>query len=232
MIIGWQITRDAATHTMKIDQSAFIRDLVIEEGLTECNANVIPMKAGSAIEMLDPDDYDETDLHGYQRLIGKLMYLACGTRPDIVFAVGQLSKHNADPRNGHLRAAKRIVRYLKGIMQIGLIYGRENSSPRDPPPFGLKSYADSNFAGNPEDRKSVMGYCFFLNGTVVSWSSKKQRIVSTSTTEAEYIALGHGAREAVWIRQFINEMELETIKGIILHGNNEMSIALTKNAES
>ena len=111
------------------------------------------------------------DLHTYQRLIGKLMYLACGTKPDIAFAIGQLSRHNADPRRGHFRAAKRVVRYLKGTMNLGLIYGR--TTTRDSPPYGLISYADSNFAGDPEDRKSVMGYCFFLNGAVVSWSSKK-----------------------------------------------------------
>ena len=178
---------------MKIDQSAFIRDLVIEERLTYCNANVIPMKAGSSSEMTCPEDYEKADLRTYQRIIGKLMYLACGTRPDIAFAVGQLSKHNADPRKGHLRAAKRVVRYLKGTMEMGMIFGREstNRQPRDPPPYGLEGYADSNFAGDPEDRKSLMGYCFFRNGAVVSWSSKKHRTVSTSTTKAEYIALGH-----------------------------------------
>ncbi len=73
---------------MKIDQSIFIQELVIKEGLTNCNANVIPMKAGSSIKMVDPEDYEEADLRTYQRLIGKLMYLACGTRPDIAFAIG------------------------------------------------------------------------------------------------------------------------------------------------
>lgn len=72
-IIGWQIIRDAATHTIKIDQLAFIRDLVIEEGLTEYNTNVILIKTRSAIEMLDPDNYDEIDLYKYQCLIRKLM---------------------------------------------------------------------------------------------------------------------------------------------------------------
>lgn len=162
------------------------------------------------------------------------MYLAYGTRPDIAFVVGQLSKHNANPRKGYLRAAKRVVRYLKGTMHMGLVFGRESNNrlPRNPPPYGLTGYADSNFAEDPEDRKSVMGHCFFLNGAVVSWSIKKQRTVSTLTTEAEYIALGHVAREAVWIRRFINEMELKTVEGVTLHGDNEMSIALTKNAES
>ena len=233
-IIGWQIMRDLAARILKIDQSAFIRDLVIKEGLTDCNANVIPMKAGSAIEMNDSDDYEETELREYQRLIGKLIYLACGTRPDIAFVVGQLSRHNTDPRKGHLRAAKRVIRYLKGTIQMGLVFGREVNShlPRDPPPYGLVGYADSNFAGDPADQKSVMGYCFFLNRAVVSWSSKKQRTMSTSSTEAEYIALGHAVREAVWIRRFINEIEIEVIGELTLFGDNKMSIALTKNTES
>lgn len=123
-------------------------------------------------------------------------------------------------------------------MEIGLTFGRKlnNRLPRDPPPYGLIGFADSNFAGDPEDRKSVMGYCFFLNGAVVSWCSKCQRTVSTSTTKAEYIALGYAAREAVWIRRFVNEManklRLEVVEDLTLHGDNEMSITLTRNAES
>ena len=198
-IISWQVTRDLGTKTLRICQSAYIRDLLKEENFTNCNAPTIPMKAGSAIEMNEPDDYDEADLTTYQRLIGKLIYLACGTRPDIAFAIGRLGKHNTDPRKGHLRAAKRIVRYLKGTMYLELVYGQrpDGSSPTSPAPYGLVGYGDSNFAGDQEDRKSVMGYCFFLNGIVVSWSSKKQRTVSTSITEAEYITIGHAAREEV-----------------------------------
>lgn len=247
-IISWQITRSPST--LKIDQSAFIRDLVEEEGMRDCNPVNTPMKTGNFIEMQGEDDYEEVDLKVYQRLIGKLMYLSCGTRPDISFVVGQLSKRNADPRVGHLKAAKRVVRYLKGTMHLGLMYGsREDAqsqpdketkastsqakAPVSPPPFGLVGYADSNYAGDPEDRKSVMGNCFFLHGAIVSWCSKKQRTVSTSTTEAEYIALGHGARESVWIRRFLNELKVEApIGACLLHGDNETSIILTKNAES
>ena len=119
-------------------------------------------------------------------------------------------------------------------MQLGLLYGRtsDGRSPTLLPPYGLIGYADSNFAGDPEDQKSVMGNCFFLNRVVVLWNSKKQQIVSTSTTEAEYIALGHAAREAVWIRRFINKMTLDIVPEMTLNGDNEMSITLTKNAES
>ena len=152
-IIGWQITRNPSTQTLKIDQSSFIRDLVIEENLTNCNSNVIPMKTGSAIEMIKHDDYEDTEIKPYQHLIGKLMYLACGTRPDIAFIVGLLSRHNADPKKGHLRVAKRVVRYLKGTMQLGLVYGRtsDGKSPTLPPPYGLIGYADNNFASDPKD---------------------------------------------------------------------------------
>ena len=115
-IIGWQISQDIAAETMKIDLSAFIKDLVIEEGLTNCNATIISIKAGLAIDMPNANNYEETELLEYQQLIGKLMYFACGTRPDIAFAIGQLSKHNADPKKSHLKAAKRVVRYLKGTI--------------------------------------------------------------------------------------------------------------------
>ena len=232
-IIGWQITRNLSTRTIRVSQSAYIRDLLEEENLTNCNAPTIPMKAGSFIEMNEPDDYDEADSGDYQRLIRKLIYFACRTRPDIAFVVGRLSKHNADPRKGHLRAAKRVVRYLKGTIHLELAYGQrpDGSSPIIPAPYGLIGYGDSNFAGDREDRKSVMGYCFFLNRAVVSWSSKKQKIVSTSTTEAEYIAISHAAREGVWIKRFINELRLETT-GLSLKGDNEASLNLTKNPES
>ena len=152
-IIGWQITRNPSTQTLKIDQSSFIRDLVIEENLTNCNSNIIPMKAGSAIEMIKHDDYEDIEIKPYQHLIDKLMYLACGTRPDIAFIVGLLSRHNADPRKGHLRATKRVVRYLKGTIQLGLVYGRtsDGRSLTLPPPYGLIGYADSNFADDPKD---------------------------------------------------------------------------------
>lgn len=108
-IIGWQITRNPSTQTLKIDQSSFICDLIIEENLINCNSNVIPMKARSAIEMIKHDDYEDTKIKPYQYLISKPMYLVCGTRPDIAFIVGLFSRHNADPRKSHLQAAKRVV---------------------------------------------------------------------------------------------------------------------------
>lgn len=115
-IIGWQITRDLVWGTMKINQSACIKDLIIKKDLIDSNATIIPMKAGLAIDMPDTDNYKKIKLLKYYWLIGKLMYLAYGTRPNIAYAEGQLSKNNADPRKSHLKAAKKVVQYLKERM--------------------------------------------------------------------------------------------------------------------
>ena len=207
-IIRWQVTRDGTAGTLKINQSSFIRDFIESENVTDCNSVSIPMKAGCFIEMSEPGDYEEVDIKPYQRLIGKLMFLSCDTRPDIAFAVGQLSKHNSDPRAGHMKAAKKVVRYLKGTMHLGLVYGSQPQSETLAAllPFGLIGYRDSSYAGDLEDRKSVMDYCYFPNGAFVSLCSKKQQTVSTSTTESEYIALGHEAQETIWLKRFLNEL--------------------------
>ena len=121
MIIGWQVTRGPSM--IKIDQSAFIRDLIEDKGMQDCNPVSMPMKAGNFIKMQGEDDYEEVDLKVYQRLIGKLMYLSCGTRPNISFVVRQLNKRNADPKMEHLKAANQVVRYLKSTIHLGLTYG-------------------------------------------------------------------------------------------------------------
>lgn len=119
-IIGWQVTRGPST--IKIDQLAFIYDHIKKKSMREYNSVSTLMKAGNFIEMQGEDDYKEVDLKIYQELIGKFIYLSCGTRPDILFVVRQLSKRNIDPRVRHLKAAKRVMQYLKDTMQLGLIY--------------------------------------------------------------------------------------------------------------
>lgn len=128
-IIKWQITRDLGSNTMKINYSAFICDLFIDENFFDCNANVVSIKASFVIDMTETDAYKEEDLHTYQRLIEKLIYLACRIRPDIAFAIGELSKYNADPQKSHLQAVKRVVQYLKGTMNLGLVYEKTSQQP-------------------------------------------------------------------------------------------------------
>ncbi len=135
-----------------------------------------------------------------------------------------------------MKAAKKVMGYLKGMIHLGLVYGSQPKSKTSaaPSPFGLIRYGASIYAGDPEDKKSEMGSCYFLNGAVVSWCSKKQGTVSMSTTEAEYIALGHAAREAIWLRCFLNELQIVTqpIASVTVYRDNKTRITLTTNAES
>lgn len=95
------------------------------------------------------------------------MYLVYGTRPDITFAIRQLNKYNADPKKEYLQAIKKIVKYLKKTMEMGFTFER-GTNPRNLLPYSLISYGNSNFVEDPEDRKSIIGYCFFLNRAIVS----------------------------------------------------------------
>lgn len=126
--------------------------------------------------MTDLEDYKKTELWVYQHLIGKFIYLASETKPNITFIIGQISKYSANPRKSHLWVLKRVVRYLKKTMQMGFIFDRANATrrlPQDLPLYGLVGYVNNNFTRDLEDRKSVMGYYFFLNGVIVLWNSKK-----------------------------------------------------------
>ncbi|GJX44520.1 hypothetical protein Tco_0261196 [Tanacetum coccineum] len=125
-------------------------------------------------------DADDVDVHLYRSMIGSLMYLTT-SRPDIMFAVCACARFQVTPKTSHLLAIKRIFRYLKGKPTLGLWYSRDS-------PFELVAYTDSDYAGATQDRKSTTGGCQFLGNRLISWQCKKQTVVATSTTKAEYVA--------------------------------------------
>ena len=123
---------------------------------------------------------EDVDVHLYRSMIGTLMYLTA-SRPDIMYAVCVCARFQVTPKASHLHAVKRIFRYLKAKPHLGLWYLRES-------PFELVAYTDSDYAGATQDRKSTTGGCQYLGDRLVSWQCKKQTVVATSTTEAEYVA--------------------------------------------
>lgn len=160
---------------MKIYQLAFVRDLVIEKRLTNCNANIIFMNVEFFIKMTDLENYKEANLYIYQRLVGKLIYFWYNIRLDIIFVLEQLSRHNANLRKNHLWAIKKVVRYLKETIKMSLTFGQKSTeqSIRDLLPYGLIGYISSNFIKDSKGWKLVMSHYFFLNRALVFWSSKK-----------------------------------------------------------
>ncbi|GJT34188.1 putative ribonuclease H-like domain-containing protein [Tanacetum coccineum] len=151
--------------------------------------------ASTPIETQKPlvkdEEASDVDVHLYRSMIGSLMYLTA-SRPDIMFAVCACSRFQVTPKTSHLNAVKRIFRYLKGKPKLGLWYPRVSS-------FDLEAYSDSDYAGANLDRKSTTGGCQFLGRRLISWQCKKQTIVATSTTEAEYVAAANCCGQVLWI---------------------------------
>jgi hypothetical protein len=135
----------------------------------------------------------------YRSVIGALQYLT-NTRPDIAFAVNNLSQFLQCPTTTHWNSVKRILRYLKGTLHVGL---HIRFSER----LSLQGFSDADWASSPDDRRSVGGYCVYLGDTLVAWSSKKQGSVSRSSTESEYRALAQVAAEIAWIQALLGELE-------------------------
>nr|GEY75799.1 hypothetical protein [Tanacetum cinerariifolium] len=131
----------------------------------------------------------DVELHLYRSMIGSLMYLTA-TRPDIMFAVCAYARHQVTPKECHLYAVKRIFRYLKGHPKLGLWYPKAS-------PFDLVAYSDSDYGGASQDRKSTTGGSQFLGRRLISWQCKKQTIVATSTTKAEYVVAASNCRQVL-----------------------------------
>ena len=235
-IIGWEITQDLTANTLKIDQKGYIQDLLKAKEMTFCHPTVLLVKAGSTFFLDQAGDHQQANLIAYQCLIGKLIYLSCGTRPDIVFVVRQLSCHNSDLHKEYLHIAKQVLRYLNGTITLGIEWENNLAGYRLGEKYrelGMVRYADSSYAGNLEDRKSITRYCFFLARGIVTCCSKRQCTVSTSTLEAEYVAVNQGAREGVWLQRFLNKLlPKNAVREIKMFGNNKTSFTLTKDPKS
>ena len=164
----------------------------------------------------------------YQAIVRKLMYLVCDMRPDISFIVRYLSQNNKDSWVGHLKAVKKVLQYLKEMSWICIKYKQLICTKIYN--LLLHDYTDSYYIKDLLNQKLTMSYCFYINNSVVAWCFKKQCIVSTSITEAEYITLEHTAQQAVKMWRFINKLRIQTTI-ILLQSDNKLSIKLVKNTE-
>ncbi|GJT76671.1 putative ribonuclease H-like domain-containing protein [Tanacetum coccineum] len=180
--------------------------------------------ASTPIETQKPlvkdEEASDVDVHLYRSMIGSLMYLTA-SRPDIMFAICACSRFQVTPKSSHLSAVKRIFRYLKGKPKLGLWYPRVSS-------FDLESYSDSDYAGANLDRKSTTGGCQFLGRRLISWQCKKQTIVATSTTEAEYVAAASCCGQVLWIQNQMLDYGFNFMNTKI-YIDNESTICIVKN---
>nr|GEV19501.1 putative ribonuclease H-like domain-containing protein [Tanacetum cinerariifolium] len=187
-------------------------------GLIEGKSASTPIDTEKPL-LKDPDGKD-VDVHIYKSMIGYLMYLT-SSRPDIMFAVCACARFQVTPKVSHLHKVKRIFRYLKGKPDLGLWYPKYS-------PFDLVAYSDSDYAGASLDRKSTTGGCQFLGCRLISWQRKKQTVVATSSTEAEYVAGASCCVQVLWIQNQMLDYGYN-IMHTIIYIDNSSTICIIKN---
>ena len=214
-----------------ISQQRFIKTVLSRFGMLSCKGVTTPLDQGKLLSKAH-EEYKSTltTQQEYQKLIGSLMYLMMGTRPDLAYTVSTLSKFNCNPTSDHLLAAKRVLRYIQSTAKLHLAFtaGTELN-------LELKGFCDSDWAGDKSDSKSTSGYLFKLSGAAICWKSRKQNLIALSSTEAEYIALTEAAKEASWLRELYQEICLRMnlnktmLQGSIpIYADNQAAIQMAK----
>lgn len=189
--------------------------------MENCNAVATP---GDTNKLLHDFADSKASKYPYEEAVGSLMYSSVGTRPDITHAVGMASRYLEKPTIAHENAVKRIFKYLKNTINFGILYSNGNK-------FQLIGYSDADHAGDIETRRSTSGYVFKYNDGIISWSSERQKSVSISTMEAEYIAASEATRELVWLNRLLKEILANDMKIPIFYMDNQSAIRLIKNPE-
>lgn len=221
--MGLNIQYNQDEGEMYIDQSNYIRKILNKFGMSDCKSRATPME--TRIEFIKQED-DETTSQPYRELVGSLMYLVLGSRPDLCFALNYFSRYQGNATEEHYVHLKHLLRYLNGTSDIKLKFSR---SQNDVP---LEGFVDADWANSKEDRKSTSGYLFRVFGNVISWSSKKQSVVALSTAEAEYVAANSATCEALWLTKIMKDLGFKNLEPIVLNEDNQACIFMSRNPET
>ncbi|XP_048127806.1 secreted RxLR effector protein 161-like [Rhodamnia argentea] len=208
-----------STAEIFMSQKKYVQEILDRFQMKNCNPVTTPTEFG--LKLLKDPDGSKVDSTLYKQIVGSIMYLT-GTRPDIMHDVSLISRYMEHPTELHMQAAKRIFRYLQGTKSFGLFH-KEGAMP------DLFGFTDSDYAGDVDDIKSTFGYVFMLGSGAVSWSSKKQSIVTLSTTEAEFVAATSCDCQAIWLRKILEELQFKQQEATTIYCDSSSAIKLSKN---
>nr|CAN64305.1 hypothetical protein VITISV_026331 [Vitis vinifera] len=201
-----------------INQAKYIRDLLKRFNMEEAETMKTPMSSSIKLDMDEKGKPVNSTM--YRGMIGSLLYLTA-SRPDIMYSVCLCVRFQFCSKESHLSAIKRILRYLKGTMDIGLWYPKGDN-------FELIGYSDADFAGCKVERKNTSGTCHFLRHSLISWHSKKQNSVALSTAEAEYIAADLCCAQILWMKQTLSDFNV-IFEHVPIKCDNTSAINISKN---
>jgi hypothetical protein len=228
-ILGIEIIRDRANRTMYLSQRKHVGDVLARFNMTDARPVSTPLAKSAPLTKEDcpqsSEDLEYMKSVPYLSAVGSLMYLAVGTRPDIAFAVGALSRFNANPGRAHWKQVQHVFKYLAATKDLMLCYGPGQDSTC------LQIYSDADYAGDVDSARSTSGHTVFIGKCLVNWSSKRQPVVAKSTTEAEYIAANEAGSDGVWFRNFVSELGYPPSAPTALWLDNQSAIRVGKNPE-
>lgn len=203
--LGFEIIHTA--EGIFVSQRHYLEQLVIRYEMQDAVPASTPLDPHVRLDNPNCADkpLDDKQKMLFQSIVGSIMYAAMGTRPDLAFAASTLSRFLTNPLSMHLTAAKQVIRYVKGTVNLSLFYSSDTAHSDK-----ISGYTDSDWAGSLKDRKSVSGHIFFSGDAPVSWQSKKQSVVALSTLEAEFVAASNATREALWVGKLVTEITNRT----------------------
>lgn len=230
--LGVEITRDRPNRKIYLCQKQYIQKILERFGAVDCKPHKTPFASG-AMEFMVPYNGKATasQIEQYQQLIGSFMYLTTQVHAEIAYATSILSQFLVNPSPAHFAAARRMLGYIKSVQDLCIVLGGKGSEITADEE--VHAYCDSDWAGDKTTRKSHSGYTVFFMGGLVSHMSKKQPIVTGSSTEAEYVGMGSAVQELVWIRRLLLELgyrrkDAQTVK---LYVDNQGAQALAENPQ-
>ncbi|KAH7445117.1 hypothetical protein KP509_02G107600 [Ceratopteris richardii] len=219
--LGIQVSQDTKKGIITLTQSSYIVSLLSKYHMDTYQGMDTPLPI--TLKHTTPGHNPASSIFPYTNVLGSIRYLVSCTRPDICFSTNLLSRFLQNPAEIHTQYLKRLLRYLRHTMNIGLSYHRQAN------PLALIGYSDADWGGDPATLQSTSGYLFLLAGAAISWQSKKQNKVTLSSTEAEYISMTLAMKEGIWLQSLLAETEIFAPKSIFLYCDNMSAITLAQN---
>jgi transposase InsO family protein len=226
-ILGIRIYRDRSKRLIALSQSTYVDKVLKRFNMHESKKGSMPFLHGTQLSKAQcpttSKDVEYMNTVPYASAIGSIMYAMTCTRPDVSFALSMSSRYQGNPGVAHWTAVKNVLKYMRNTKDQLLVYGGDTE-------LKVSGYVDASFQTDKDDRTSQTGWVFLINGGAVSWNSSKQDTVADSTCESEYIAASEAAKEAIWMKYFLEDLGVvpSIQERIEIFCDNEGAVALTK----
>jgi len=229
-ILGMEVIRDWRKGTLTLLQTRYMQEMIAKFGMeaaSDRRQHKLPLSPAKIDKLslsqcpTTQEEREEADRYPYREVVGSLMYLMISTRPDIAFAVNQLSKYMQNWGLLHIKAAKNLLLYIKATTDKGITYRRGA--------LNFQGFVDADWAGNIDNARSTTGYIFYLANGPISWRSKEQKTVALSTAEAEYMALSAATQEALHLRQILPFLQIDISSATVIYEDNDSALKLAQN---